>query len=215
MKSGKYLLSLVIFGVIVAYTILRYNVFGRVEYRFIPLYITNKIFAFSSLIYIGISYILGPLTSLDARLFESKLSWRRYFGLLGFAFSGVHILISLILIDPYFYPALYHMGRLTFFGQLHFIFGVLAFSLFSLVAASSFPNVFQTLTSGRWRALQRLGYIGLLLVLGHVITLGITGWLDKTEWPGNLVPISLISSNFILIILLLKIFSLFWGKHKA
>lgn len=192
--------ALLIFLVIFAYAIIRYNVLKGVDPEYIPLYILNKVLALSSVVYIGISYLLGPI--------GAKRELRRPFGLLGFACASVHSLISLILLTPYYYPSLYMGGKFTFYANLHLLFGVLATILFAAVAASSIPNIMQTTDSTRWRSIQRWGYIALIFVLLHVYTVGVNSWKDYTIWPGGLAPISLIAFTIIMFVLTMKIVSL-------
>lgn len=200
--------TLSIFGLISVYTIVRYVVFKGVDAEFIPLYLFNKVLALASVVFIAISYLLGPLHAFDPQMFETKLSLRRPFGLLGFACASIHSLISIILLTPYYYPALYMGGHFTLYASLHLLFGILAMLVFAIVAISSIPNVMQTTKAAEWRSIQRLGYLAYIFVLVHVYTVGVNSWKDYTVWPGGLVPISLIAFNIIVFGLLIKITSI-------
>lgn len=208
--------SLTIFFSITAYAIVRYNVFKGVDIEFIPLYILNKILALSSVVFIGISYLLGPVARFADHAFETKLSLRRPLGLLGFACAGIHSALSLVLLSPYYYPSLFMGGRFTFFASLHILSGILAGALFTIVAISSIPNVMQTTDSSRWHSVQRIGYIAYMFVLMHVYTVGVNSWKDVSIWPGAMAPISLIAFNIIMVVLLVKMASvLFWRPKNT
>ena len=45
----------------------------------------------------------------------------------------------------------------------------------------------------RWKRGQRVGYLSLLLVVGHLVVLGLKGWLAPKGWPAGIPPISLVA----------------------
>lgn len=208
MKSRIFFVSLAIVLVIFVYAFVRYNLLKAVDLQYIPMYVTNKVLAFASVVFIGISYVLGPLHVFDKKLFETKLAFRRSFGLIGYGCAAIHTMISMMLLTPYYYPGLYAAGRFTLFGQLHLLSGILSIAIFTLVAVSSLPGIVQSMTGGLWHQIQRTGYIAFIFVLLHVYTVGVRGWADVTTWPSGLPPISLIAFNIVLFVLLVKIASL-------
>jgi DMSO/TMAO reductase YedYZ heme-binding membrane subunit len=60
-------------------------------------------------------------------------------------------------------------------------------------AITTLPGMAKALGGWCWKRSQRAGYIALVLVVGHLVTLGLKGWLTPEKWPAGLVPISLIA----------------------
>lgn len=203
------LTSLIIFLVIFAYTVIRYNVVMGVSWDHLPLYVSNKAIALGSVVFIAISYLLGTLNQLFSGTFSDKLSLRKHFGLLGFTLAWIHSLISLIILRPDYYRSFFLGDSLNLTGELTLLFGVLAMIIFSIVAITSLPSVFKNMEYNRWKSIQSKGYLAFLLVMLHVFTMGYSGWLKSEGWPGGLVPISLIAFIIIFNVLLAKILSLF------
>lgn len=214
-KSNRVIPIIVsILAISYAYAIIRYHIFKGIDWQFLPLYTTNKAIALSSVLFICLSYLLGPLGRFDQSM-GRLLPLRKPLGLTGFTLAVAHSVISLTLLDPYYYPSLYVSGRFNLFSQLHLLSGVLGIVLFSLVAVSSIPSVMQTMESTRWRAVQRIGYWGLFTILIHIYTVGVRGWIDPTTWPGGLFPISLIAFICIMFVFTVKVFSLFFRHERT
>lgn len=182
----------------------RYNIIKGLPYNTIPLYVSNKAIALTALFFIVFSYALGSLARFW-RFFVPYLALRKNFGLIGFGFAAVHSVISLLLFTPAYYPKFFTpMGTLTTEGMLSILFGVLAFIIFSIVAIASIPSVEATLGYKKWQMIQRTGYVGLLIVMLHVIFMGWKGWLHPADWQGML-PMSLIAFLLIFIVLFLRL----------
>lgn len=94
------------------------------------------------------------------------------------------------------------------------LFGVLAFFVFAAVAFTSIPQVEKGMYPEDWLKVQRLGYLGLILIFFHVFTMGIEGWLKPSGWPGGLLPISLIAASVIALTLLLRATSIIFSKWR-
>jgi hypothetical protein len=46
----------------------------------------------------------------------------------------------------------------------------------------------------RWpRAARRFSWLGLAATAGHVLVMGLSGWLTPANWPGGLPPITLLA----------------------
>jgi len=208
------LISIVIFFVIFAYTVIRYNVIQGVIWDHLPLYVTNKAIALGSVVFISISYLLGSLNHLFSGSFSDKLSIRKHFGLLGFTLAWIHSLISLIILRPDYYRSFFLGDALNLTGELTLLFGVLAMIIFSIVAITSLPSVFESMNYHRWKSVQRKGYLAFLLVMLHVFTMGMSGWLKSEDWPGGLLPISLIAFIIIFNVLLVKMLSIFTPNQR-
>lgn len=188
------------------YAIVRYNIIKGVSWEHLPLFISNKAIALASVVFIALSYFLGPLARFWPGRIVPLLGTRKFFGLLGFGLAAIHGLLSLLLFTPANYPKFFSIdGTLNLVGELSMLFGVLAFLVFAAVAVTALPGVAISLQEQRWQAVQRMGYAGLLLVLLHVAVMGYEGWSNPSAWPGGLLPISLIAAIVIACTLLLRI----------
>lgn len=177
------------------YAIIRYHVLKGVPWEHFPLFISNKAISLSAVAFIALSYLLGPLARFWPRTIVPLLWMRQFFGLLGFGLGAMHGLLSLLLFTPATYPKFFLPdGTLNLTGELSMLFGVLAFLVFTLVAISDLLALLRPLEEQRWRAVQRMGYLGLLLVLLHVVSMGYEGWSKPSTWPGGLLPISLVAA---------------------
>src|SRR3989338_5522076 len=167
-------LSIIILLVVFAYAVIRYNVIKGVPWVELPLYISNKAISLSAVMFIALSYALGSLARFWPKTFVPALSMRKFFGLLGFGLAALHGLISLLIFTPAYYPKFFlGSGKLNLVGELSMLFGILAFFVFASVAISSIPAVAKSMEPERWLAMQRVGYLGLILVFFHVFFMGL------------------------------------------
>lgn len=205
-RKQQWAITTTIFVVAFAYAILRYNVLKGIAWEHLPLFISNKAISLSAVLFIALSYMLGPLARFWPKMIVPLLGLRRFLGLLGFSLAALHGSLSLLIFTPAYYPKFFaEDGTLNLVGELSMLFGIIAFLVFVLVAYTAIPSVAPSLTPQRWSAVQRLGYLGLILVLLHVVTMGFQGWMQPGTWPGKLLPISLIASIVIALTLLLRI----------
>ncbi len=205
LRPAVFIFVIVLF-VLFVYAIIRYNVLKGVELAHLPLYISNKAIAVAAVVLMGISYLLGPLARIWPQRFGSKMHLRKHLGLLGFGLAALHGVISFLLFNSAYYPKFFtEGGKLNLDGELSMLFGVLAFFIFSLVAITSLPAVERSMSRGQWQSFQRSGYLALLLVLLHVLVMGWQGWLKPGDWPGGLLPMSLISFTVLAFVLLMRI----------
>lgn len=188
------------------YAIIRYNVIKGTPWEHFPLFINNKAISLASVMFIAFSYMLGPLARFWTNTFVPLLGMRKFFGLLGFGLGAVHGFMSLLLFSPANYPKFFLAdGSLNLTGELSMLFGILSFMIFAIVALTGVPSIGNALSQDTWQSLQRLGYAGLILVLLHVVSMGIAGWMEPETWPGGLLPISLVAAIVIASTLLLRV----------
>ena len=198
-----------------AYAIIRYNILKDVSWTDLPLFISNKAISLSAVIFIAISFLLGPLAHFWPRTFVSLLETRKYFGLLGFGLAAVHSLFSLLLFRQVYYPKFFDAsGRFNLTGELSMLFGVLAFFIFLIVAIVSIPSIEKEMQPRQWQTIQRLGYLAFAFVMLHLIIMGVEGWLKPESWPGGLLPISLIAFIVIVLTLFIRILVLMSARSK-
>lgn len=203
-------------GIILAgsffYAIVRYHILKGVAWEHLPLFISNKALSLSAVVLIALSYGLGSFSHFFPRVFSGLLAGRKFFGLAGFSLASVHALISLIIFSPSYYPKFFaENGQLNVIGEFSMLFGVLSFFVFTIVAVSSIPTIAERLGTERFISIQRTGYLGLVLVFFHVLTMGYEGWLVPAGWPGGLLPISLIAATCIAMVLLVRLSALIDG----
>src|SRR3989344_6881495 len=154
--------SLFILIVSITYGIIRYNILKGTPWIHLPLFINNKAISLSAVVFIAISSLLGPLARFWPRTFVPLLHTRSYFGLIGFGLAAVHIIISMLLFTPAYYPKFFGAdGKLNFMGELSMLFGVLAFFIFLIVAITSIPSIESVMQPKSWQTVQRLGYMAL------------------------------------------------------
>ncbi len=205
MRSPKKLTAFIIIAATFTYAIVRYHVIRGVAWSELPLFISNKAVALSAVAFIALSYSLGSLAAFWPHRFEQTLPARKFFGLLGFGFAALHSVMSLVILSPAYYARFFEeSGKLSLIGELSILFGVVSFAVFSLVAITSIPSIFQALGKEKWLQFQHLGYWGMLVILGHVFVMGYRGWMDTASWPGGLLPISLVAAIILFVALFLR-----------
>jgi DMSO/TMAO reductase YedYZ heme-binding membrane subunit len=170
-----------IFLLALIYAVLRYHVFGGVPWASLPLYTTNKAVSLAGLALLAAAYLVR----------RSGLAVR--FGLTGLALTAVHVLMSLALLDPAYYPKLYNLAKLHLAGEIAMLCGCVAAILLALPAIASLPALAEALGRRRWSACQRMGYAALAITGIHVLAIGVPGWFAPATWPGGMPPITLLS----------------------
>jgi hypothetical protein len=182
MKENKKNISIVIISLLfsILYSILRYNIFSDVSWIDLPLYVFNKGFALSSIILFAYyhSSINNPKISVN-KLF------REYAIILGV----LHILISLIIISPEYFPKFYNSLKLNGVGELSIFFGVISSGI--ILYMNSKKILEESLSKTKTK--ERLASIFFVMLAAHVFVMGYKGWLDPGSWPGYLPPITLLS----------------------
>ncbi len=214
--KGKWTLTVILLLVAFGYAVLRYHVFRGTPWGDFPLYINNKAISLASVFFIALSYLFGPLARFWPKSIVPYLGTRKFLGLVGFGLGAVHAMISLLLFTPAHYGRFFEEdGSVNFTGELSMLFGVLAFFLFAIISLSSLVP----LAKERWQQLQHAGYLGLLLIFLHVATMGFSGWIDRSRWPGGImIPISLLAAVVLAAALLLRVTVLIspgdWAKQR-
>jgi DMSO/TMAO reductase YedYZ heme-binding membrane subunit len=207
-----WIIVLIIFGLSLSYAIIRYNIVRSVPFDNLPLYIANKAVVLSATILIGLSFLLGPL----ARFFKQfipHLYLRKHLGVIGFGMAALHAVMSFILLTPAYYPRFFSEGgKLTFIGELSMLFGILAFLIFAAISITSLPSVDEKMHPNQWKFIQRIGYLAYLLVLLHVGIMGYRGWFMADSYRFGLISISLVSSLFIIFVLIMRILVIAFKK---
>ena len=196
---------LLLFGVPATYAVVRYHLFGGVDWEHFPLFIANKAISLSAVFFIAMSYLIGKAFKVYDTAPEKRLILIKFCGLIGFSLAAIHAFMSLLLFTPEYYPKLFGSdGRLNLTGELSMAFGVLSLWCLTVTAIASFPFMYDAVGAERWKRGQRMGYLCLALAGGHVVVMGLPGWLKPAGWHGYLPPISLVAFIVILFALLMK-----------
>jgi DMSO/TMAO reductase YedYZ heme-binding membrane subunit len=182
----------VVFGVSLAYAILRYHIAGDVSWSHFPLFILNKVTALSAVIFVACSYLIGKVIRWHDDNKALRLVVIKFCGLVGFFLAGIHAFMSVMLMDPaylakYFEPG----GQMNLLGELGMAVGVVALFFLMSRAITTLPMMPKALGGKRWKRSQRIGYVSLLLVAVHLVVLGVNGWMAPGHWTSGLPPISL------------------------
>ncbi|RMH71098.1 MAG: hypothetical protein D6675_07610 [Gemmatimonadetes bacterium] len=194
------------------YAVLRYHIFKGVEWSHFPLYTLNKSISWTAVMLLCGALLARPFTGQHV-VSESTRHIRKSLAFNGFALTVLHLIISIILLKPAYYPQFFEAGNYPPFSassEWMLLSGLLGFFLLALVALTSLPSIQDRLTTAQWKQWQRLSLWGLLLTLIHVTIMGLSGWIGIAHWPGKLPPISLISAFTISGMFFLR----FWWNRK-
>ena len=198
-------LFLLVMGPCLVYAGIRYHVVQGVPLAQAPLYILNKAISLGGLAFLAMSYLVGKVAGLrwgDRRL---QLVVTKFCGLMGFSLIVAHVLMSLALLDPAYYAKFYAATKFNLTGELSLSLGVFALWCFALPAITSLPYMYDELGADRWLRSQRIGYTGLMLAAGHVLVMGVMGWLRPGDWPASLPPITALAFVVAMVPLVLRI----------
>ena len=181
-------------GVPMTYAIVRYHVFSGVDWSHLPLFIANKGISLAAIFFIATSYLIGKALHVYEDDSRKRLILVKFCGLIGFSLASMHTLMSLLLIDPAYYPKFFlETGRMNLTGELTLVFGVMSLWCLAITAITSLPFMYDAVGAERWQRGQRMGYLSLALAGGHVFVMGISGWLAPGGWHGRLPPVSLLA----------------------
>ena len=157
-----------------AYATLRYNVFKGVAWSDWPVFALNKALALSSLLLL-VAWVLrgrrgasGSQSALLAAASRTLLA---------------HIVLSLVLLTPVYFPASFAGGRLTWQAGTAVLLGVAA--AVGLSAAGRPADGPRT----RRRALGAVAWAAGC----HAAMFGYSSWFTPSAWPGYLPPITLVA----------------------
>lgn len=197
---------LLLFGIPLSYAVIRYHVCEGVDWSHFPLFIANKAISLAAVVFIAASYLIGKTLRVYTDDAVRRLVLIKFCGLMGFSLAAIHTFMALLLFSPDYYPKFFHeAGRLNLVGELSMGFGVLSLWFLSLTAVASLPFMSDAIGVERWQRGQRMGYVCLALVAGHVLVMGLSGWFAPHGWPGYLPPISLLGFIVAMAPLLVKL----------
>jgi DMSO/TMAO reductase YedYZ heme-binding membrane subunit len=195
----------VVFGASLVYAVVRYHLAGDVPWRHFPLFILNKATSLAAVVFVACSYLIGKIIRWHDDDKALRLVVIKFCGLTGFFLAGIHAFFSVCLLTPVYYAKYFDAGgRLNLQGELAVAVGVVALFFLMSPAITTLPTMPKALGGWRWKRTQRLGYVALILVVAHLVTLGLNGWLSPKDWQRGLPPISLIAALAALVPLFVK-----------
>lgn len=164
-----------------AYFSIRYFGFGGGEIQHIPAYLMNMSIATSAVVSVCLFAFSRLRGRKDAAAFWGKATAH---------LAGIHILLSLVLLSPEYFSKFFDDdGKMKLTGELSFLFGALAAYCYWLIGG--------TLAASPLRRPVTLLFF--ILVGGHLVSMGLKGWLDVSGWKGGLPPGTLVAFIFLVV----------------
>lgn len=184
-----------IFFVALAYATLRYVVFADYETHRLFLQVLNKAVSLTAVFSLCLAYAVSPLAHLQPRKFSRWAPLRTTLGLWGLGLAAWHVLASLVLMNPHYFPKLFEAGGMfNATGESSLMLGCLAFVCLLVPAASSLPGIEVRIGHRQWERFQKFGLWSTYLAGLHVAVMGFPGWFTPAGWPGGLPPITLLAT---------------------
>lgn len=190
-------------------------VFGLIVYGFAYAYtsfnktpgVLNKSAADASTILIGLSMLLTSLCYFF-NFMDSKIIYRKYLGLIGFAFGVVHIGLSFSTLTSLFNVEVWQKGAMW-----PALTGLLATIIFTIMTLISNKLSMTVLGTKLWRNILRTGYLAMIFVWLHVVLLKSARWVTWYNGGMKTLPsMSLMVTVFITIVILMRV--LMWAKIR-
>lgn len=160
--------------------------------------VASEALAFTAGILIGCSFALSGL-SYYLNIFDTKLKYRKYLGLLGY-YLALSYSISLVIR----YPDRYGAGLLMTLREPEALLGIGAMTILTLLAIISASWAIKALGS-YWRPMLRLGYIAYLFLVIRALILEGKTWTAWGQSLDTLPPPRMILTLFALSIIYLRI----------
>jgi len=202
--SLNFIVLILLFSLI--YSIVRYNIFGGVQWSELPFFIMNKIISLNGIILLVFTFSVKPLQNLGVKVSPKWLKSRKIIGIAGFISIFVHLILSVMLFTPAYYGKFFTVaGKLTLNSGLSMLFGVLAFVILWFYNLSFYKSDKNKEINKVFKSRKFL-----LLVMPftaiHLFFMGYKGWLNPEGWNGGIPPISLVAFLFFCVGYIINIF---------
>lgn len=170
-----------VFALSLTYATVRYHLFKGVAWADWPTYTVNKAFAVSALALMVAG--IAPMLRHHARISGKRISGP-HLRLAGGAII-LHAILSLLLLDPAYYPKFFVGDKLTLSTGFALLLGVLAATIFVTIGPQS----------AQWSVPKKMGWTGVIAFIGgcHAALPGWTTWLQPLQWPALMPPLTLIA----------------------
>jgi DMSO/TMAO reductase YedYZ heme-binding membrane subunit len=160
----------------------------------------NKAAADTSIILMGLSMWLSSL-GYFFNVFDWAIVYRKFLGLIGFAFALAHLILSWEPFKALFSAATWQAGH-----AWPALAGVIALVIFTIMALISNSGAARLLGGKAWRHVLRTGYIAVLLVMVHVVLLKSPRWISWYEGGMKTPPaVSLLVTIFMAVVVLMRL----------
>lgn len=185
--------------------------FGYLKFLDIPGEV-NKSVADTAIILMGLSMLISSICYYWNR-FDWTIIYRKYLGLVGFAFGIAHLLLSWGAFTSLFRATTWSSG-----AYMPALAGVVALGIFAIMAAVSNTFAASKLGGKVWRYILRTGYLAVIFVFLHVVLLKSARWVSWfTEGMKTLPSLSLLVSIFMVVVIVMRLllwFSLWKAAKK-
>lgn len=179
--------------------------------------VTNKAIGWTSIAGFALMKLPGILdkiwsTSRGGRFYsrpifmQNFLSLERKVNMLSLWFLVMHVLLSVVLLNPTNYGFLFANFSLgmTMGGEASVLLGILATALALIVGICLMPSVRELMTKPQSLfVFDFLAWLVLVCTILHVVAMGSNTWFE--QWPGGLPPVSLLSIVLPFIVAILKV----------
>jgi DMSO/TMAO reductase YedYZ heme-binding membrane subunit len=160
----------------------------------------NKSAADTAILLMGMSMLLSSVC-----YFWNFLDWaivyRKYLGLIGFAFGVAHLSLSWAPFLSLFKATTWQDGKMW-----PVLTGALAFGIFTIMALVSNSFLARKLGGKLWRYILRTGYLAVILVWFHVVLLKSPRWITWYQGGMKTPPsLSLIVAVFMFIVVVMRL----------
>lgn len=186
----RWIVALILFAE--TYAVVRYGVFKSVSLTHWPLYLNNKALSLAGLVLIAASFVVRGANG-GANSTPGGRETGRLLARVGFALIGIHVLMSLPVIGPGYFPQFFAEDKMNLTGELSLLLGVISFVCCIALAVLNLTGSALDQAPARRLLAQRLGLLALASAAGHVLVMGVAGWLTPKAWPGGMPPITLLA----------------------
>lgn len=206
--SFAYYRILIILGISILYSIIRYHVFGNVGWSDLPIFILNKGISLTSLILLTINFSIKPLQYSGYIISNNWNNSRKTFGRTALVLAIIHVIWSCLIFNPIYFEKFFNNNsELNTIGIISVCTGII--SLVLLLGYHFNRKYYSTIFTFKLTSKVTIILILVLLFI-HVGIIGYDNWLKIQSWQGYIPPITLVSC----LILGLSIFLSIYKRDK-
>lgn len=165
--------------------------------KFSLMSLLNRVTGFTSLHLLSLVYLPGCLASFYQLYYGTKykrfpryidlwLKSRKYIGLWAFFIASLHLIISLVILNPAYYSPWFIKNegnmhsKYTVHGELNILSGIVAYFLMCPLVVTSINSISSSLNWSEWRFVQTtIGYCCLMVSLLHVFIMFLRFVLER------------------------------------
>jgi len=158
----------------ISYAVIRYAVFGEISLKLVPVYLMNKAICTTAAECLFMASLSQLRADRDAVRFWTNASAQLAF---------VHIFLSLGTLSKGYFPKLFSGDQMNLKGEMVLLLGVLTvYCFWRMRTVELKPALRHTLT-----------ILMCALLVCHISTIGLPGWLEFKAYSGGFPPISLLA----------------------